>query len=498
MSDPDQPFRRPQGASVRADSTTSAVHQSGVDRAGAAAEPVVLDPDFHQSVWKPWDEETDPGTDDVDRALGTGTKQRRLRRTVILASTGVALVVAAALLVPPLLRPHDWRDQPLVVDMFSKPEVSWRSEGGQTCTGQPQEDQAILSDTHRVWALDLRNGRTRWSVDLDGVGSIVCLPGAHLVAVSMIDSSNEDILHTQFLRASSGVEVARLPGAETTHVLPIGSTVGLVDTTNTLRAVNPGDFGTTLWSRALPGPLGELGPIWVQDVDDFAVQLLYYPSQDSPSGFDPYVIPIMKDSGAPPLWTQGMPSERDYHQRRGNVLIRFTTNELGFAVAVLDLQGRKLWEAGDDELVVAGPRIYLASPPVSSSQFGRSTLREVNPRTGLPINGVRYEGGFDFAVAARDGLVAIYRNNTFHLLDDHLEEQSAIVVEDFRTSYEGESLLYTESSNNEEQGRLSAIDTDGAEILWTFDLERGQHLQQMGRHLVLVDEDGTLHGLMSM
>lgn len=46
------------------------------------------------------------------------------------------------------------------------------------------------------------------------------------------------------------------------------------------------------------------------------------------------------------------------------------------------------------------------------------------------------------------------------------------------------------------QLRLPAVDTSGATIMWGMDLEPGQHIEQWGRHLVAMGNDGqTIHGL---
>lgn len=234
MTDPDQPFRRPQQANVSGGNMTVTSEQASTPVTEASYEPLILDPELHQSVWKPWQDDRGGSS-----PYARHTKGKRARTTVIVVAIGMALVLVAAVVVPRLLHTPTWRSQPLVVDMPTRPGIDWSSASGQPCLNPPDEDQAILTDSRRVWSLDLNNGQTIWSLDLDGDGRITCLPRADLVAVTMIDAEDETILGTKLLSASSGAEVAELPGGSITHVIPLGSDIGLVDDTNMLRAVHP-------------------------------------------------------------------------------------------------------------------------------------------------------------------------------------------------------------------------------------------------------------------
>ncbi len=489
MTDPDQPFRRSQQGHVSGDNRTVVPEQSGTPVIGASDDPLILDPELHQSVWKPWQDERGSSS-----LTARHTKGKRARTAIIVGALGMVLVLVAAVVVPGLLHTTTWRAQPLVVDMPTTPEIAWSSPLGQPCVNSPDEDQAILTDTRRVWSLDLNNGQTLWSVDLNGHGRITCLPGAELVAVTMLDDGDETILGTKLLSASSGAEVAQLPGSSTTHVIPLGSDIGLVDDTNMLRAVHPGELDSPLWSRQLQGPPGELELIVVEGIDDEVVQVVYYADSglDEPDEF--FTLIVRMADGTSPPWAQGASTGSTDYQRLGDLITHSGDESAG----VFDLQGQQLWDLGDDLLGVAGSSLYVSWPSSSDPNTGYTNLHKVAPRTGTKIGGDAFQGWFERTVAVKDN-IAVVRGGTLLILDEHLQEQPTISIEGFLSMYEGHKWVYTESSdpgrNGEPGSLLSALDPDDARVPWTLRLDPGQHLGQLGRHLIVVDEDGTLHGL---
>jgi len=187
MTDSDLPFLRPALEAVSGDTTRVESELAG---AREAQEPIILDPELHQSVWKPWQQEPggSPQDDGGDESSTVGHMQGEgVRTTFIVGALGFALALVVAVVVRVPLDTPTWWSQPLVMDMPTKPDFAWTSEGGRPCPNPPNEDQAVLTDTRRVWSLDLNSGQTRWSVDLEGRGRITCLPGVDLVAVTMID-----------------------------------------------------------------------------------------------------------------------------------------------------------------------------------------------------------------------------------------------------------------------------------------------------------------------
>lgn len=494
MTDPDQPFRRPHDAHPSDAVTSGAPEQAGNVGTGAPEGPLILDPELHQSVWKPWQDPAEPSLIDGDDGSSTTRRMKRrgARTAIIVGALGIAVTLVAALVVPRLAPPPVWWSKPLVTDMPTKPEVVWSSAGGTSCPNSPDEDQAILTDTTRVWSIDLTDGTTRWSVELFGYWRITCLPGAGLVAVTKIDSENGSILNTMLLDAASGAAFADLPGGSTKQVIPMGPDIGLLDGTALLRVVDPGNLDETLWSRQLELPTGEVEPIIAEDIDD-ATMLLS-------SGWGGFALPLTKADGSSPRWSPGASKNYSDYRRVGDVIVRYSA--LGDGETVLDLVGRELWRSEAERVGVAGARLYVST----NGGSGYTNLREVEPRTGTTVNDDVYKGWFDFTTAVK-GRIAVVggrdisvtsHQNTLSIPDEHLQEQPTISVEDLVSVYEGQKWVYAESSPGQEAvTQLTAIDTEEVRVLWTLDLDQGQSIDQIGRHLVVVDGDGTLHGLAS-
>ena len=469
-------------------------------------DPVILDPDFHQPVWSPWEREAKRPTGrdaDVDvtgdpvvaPAAGppssSSTVGGRVPRAVVVSAVAAVLVLAAALTIPRMLHTPTWLHRPLVQDMVAQPEVAWSVDAGEPCSAELDEDHAIMSTPRRVWSLDLRTGRTEWSVDLPGdTETVNCLPGADLVAVTDIDRFEDSVTHISLLDGSTGAKVSELPGESTVQVIPLGPNIGLIDGSNMLRAVTPGELDEPLWSIRLPGTGDDLGEVTVTHVDDTTVQLWYSLGQEA-------LTPLLSlvDGQAPP-WTQMSLTHEQYYERLGDVVLWHRGLRQASAFAVLDLDGRELWSREDEEPVISGSRLYT----VSVSESGLQELREVDPGTGAPVDDDAYTGYFDYAFPAPRGGVAVFNNGSLMILDDHLQVQGTPLTVDHGETHVGQKLLYTGGhmyqDDNTRRTRLTAIDPSGSRPLWDFFLEPGQHVKQLGRHLVVLDNGGrTIHGL---
>ncbi len=192
--------------------------------------------------------------------------------------------LVAALLVPRFLAAEAWRRDPLVQDMSTIPKIAWTAKSGQRCYATPDDDHAIFSDTMSVWSLDLRDGSTRWKVDLERTwGTPMCLPESDVVSISEYGRA-DTVVRTTLLTASTGAHLADLPGDEVTQVIPVGPYIGLLGRSNLLTAVTLDDLDTPLWSHHLSGPSDGLGPIYAMPPDESTTQLFYTKSDHDGTG----------------------------------------------------------------------------------------------------------------------------------------------------------------------------------------------------------------------
>ncbi|MEO7588993.1 MAG: hypothetical protein ABIS84_13325 [Arachnia sp.] len=513
MTDADQPFRRP----VPGQTLPDDVHPPAVDNTCTAslpaAEPVILDPEFHQSVWKPWDAMasmgalhpdggTSPGATTVPPPAPMGSR-RAPRMAIAAVAVGLALAVALALLIPGLLHAPRWTPSSIVEDLASTPEVAWSAEGGQPCDPQLDEDHAVMTARQRVWSLDLRDGRTRWSVDVpSGDVRVTCLAGAEMVAVSIVDRPAGTVKSIALLDGSTGRTVTELSGDDTVQVIPLGRNMGLLDRSNMLRAVRPGRLAEPLWSVRLPGAERVLGDIHVEPVDLDTVQLWYSP-ETSPGESGESFQPILSlADGRAPTWAHDSVTENQFYERLGDVVLWHQNMEWGSHVSVLDLEGRELWSLENLTPTISGSRLYVTYPGSRESETGVHELREVDPRSGEPVNDDVFVGLFDYAFAAPRGSIAVFMLGSLTILDENLREQDKLQDIDYGGTYSGEEFLYTggnmQQDSNARRTRLTAIDPVGSRVVWDFYIEPGQRIAQLGRHLVLLDDGGrTVQGLRS-
>lgn len=510
MTDPDQPFRRPSHSDLRDDAGEVTNGEVIPQETGSRAEPLILDPELHPSVWKAWEAPKRPNAEDhgTDDAVAEDVpeppiqaKHSVARLSIIAVSFAGVLALVAALLLPRLLVPVAALDaMPFVEDMFTQPEIAWTAEGGDPCYPYLDEDHVVLTGTDRVRSLDLRDGTTTWSASFHGRRvEASCLPGAHLVAVTERDAGSDEVLGITLLNGSTGKEVSEFPGESTQQVVALGPNVGILDTSNTLRAFAPDRLDAPLWSRILPGPPEALNHIFVQPVDDTSVMLWYSTVHDSGDGSDFFTPVLSLRDGKSPPWFQGVETDQQYYQPVGDVMgWRSLNNDEGSKFAVVDLKGRELWSVDDTEAYIIGPRLYVATAASDSEESWTKELREVDPRTGSPLGADVFTGQFDFATVAPDGRIALFEYNSMTILDEQLQEQVTIPITEYGSTFTGEKLLYVltyETPSTSRGKRLLALDATGSR-LWTLDLELTQEVQQMGRHLVVVDDyPSAIHGL---
>ena len=251
---------------------------------------------------------------------------------------------------------------------------------------------------------------------------MTCLSELDLVAVTVPDTATQTVARTILLSAVTGQQVHELPGSSTVQVIALGRNLGLMDAGGLLTAVRPDQLDKPLWSRQLPGfPIAD-DVIAVRSIDGGSVQLHYW-VEGSVGDVEGFAVSLRLSDGTPPEWAQTS-TQHTVFFRIGDVLLTFDAEE-GGEPSILDLRGRHLWEPGQDELGASGSRLYLSTP--GSAPEGRLThLREVDPRTGKPLNGDTYDGAFDYVVDGAAGHVAVMRGNSLIILDDHLAELPAV------------------------------------------------------------------------
>lgn len=507
MTSGDQPFRRPPSG-ADGERIGSPVPGIGSQQRGTGAEPVILDPEFHQSVWKPWQThasqhatvtDLEPSSPRWPPAPASRLLMNR-RRALWLALAGMGAVgLATALLLPSLLLPDPPVMDPPAMDLPTRPVVAWSAEYGEACL-LLDADHTILSNNGTVWSLDLRTGQTQWSVDLaNGYSVVNCLPGSNLVATSDVTASGT-VLSITLLDGSTGARVGGFPGDETVQVVPLGSNIGLVAPDHMLSMVTVENFDTPVWSRPLPGPDGSLERIWVREIDTTTVQLQYSVSDTCNEYSAQQSEVLMTETGESPAWAEDASKDTFHHERVGDVILASSVTAGVESVTASDLQGRELWTRDDASTTVGGARLFLSTQ--SNGMQSWSRLQEVDPRDGSPVGDESFEAEFNYCFITVDGRPAILQEDALTLLDEGLEPQTPIPSTNFHFLFQGSRQMYLgqniDASGEAKLLTMTAIDVNNSNVLWSLDLEWGQSVDQLGRHLVLVDSDGeTIHGLKS-
>ena len=134
-----------------------------------------------------------------------------------------------------------------------------------------------------------------------------------------------------------------------------------------------------------------------------------------------------------------------------------------------------------------------------SGTLGWSGLHEVDPQTGAAIGDESFEAEFNYCFTTADGRPVIIQKDALTLLDDNLLPLPSIPSTNLHFLIQGRTQIYLgqniDASGETKLLKMTAIDARNSAVLWSFEPEWGQSVEQLGRHLVLVDDDGeTVHG----
>ncbi len=512
MSSPDRPFQRPIPPWGDAENDPESPTDASI---ATHAKPTILDPDFHQSVWKPWNapqpavenDDEQGGGSDVTPQENSPRISRHRRRTGWTALVAGLVVLTVALALPLL---EGWAfdaASPLVVNMPELPSLSWSAKGGEPCAENFTKDHMILSDTHtqRVWSLDLRSGKERWSVSPSvPFQSVVCLSGANAVAVTDNVPSGE-VYTTTVFDGSTGNTLAVLPSSATVQVLPLGRHIGLMSPENTLSMVTRNRLDTAVWTHefsSVPPP----STVFSMPVDDSTVQLVRWGTggADSEANFDTTVLSLR--DGTSPAWFTDPGAAQSYYIVVDDIVISMDWRSFP-EVTALDASGRELWTRGDAILddgeyqypLVSGDHLYFQ---IRSDRDESVQLLEVDPLTGDPVSDSAYEKESGNVWPTTGDYLAVSGPEDVTLLDEDLQPLASVAGGEVSLLSEGTDQLFlgidVDSREMTEEIQVKALSAQDFMVLWTLNLEPRQSIQQMGRHLIVRDRlKNTLHGLSS-
>ncbi len=512
MSSPDRPFQLPLPRSKDAQNDPESPTDAPIT---THAKPTILDPDFHQSVWKPWNalqpavENDDEHVGDADATPGWNSPRmsHRRRRSGWTAVAAGVVVLTVALALPLLAGQAFDATAPLVVNMPELPSLSWSSKGGEPCAESFTEDHMILSDTHtqHVWSLDLRSGQETWSVSPSvPFKSVVCLSGANAVAVTDNVPVGE-VYTTTVFDGSTGKTLAVLPSSTTVQVLPLGRHVGLMSPDNTLSMVTRHKMDNAVWTHefsSVPSP----STIFSKPVDDSTVQLIRWGTggADSEANFATTVLSLR--DGISPAWFMDPGAAQSSYTMVDDVVIWVDWRSLLHATA-LDASGRELWTRGsanpdDGEFqypLVSGDHLYFQ---IMNDRDESVRLLEVDPLTGVPVNDNAYEGEAHSVWPTTGDYLAVSGPENVTFLDEELQPLATVDGGEVTLLSEGTDQLFlgidVDSREMTEEIRVKALSPQDFTVLWTLNLEPRQYIQKMGRHLIVRDRlKNTLHGLSS-
>lgn len=506
----DRPFKRPspEVEPDPADPSGRDTSRTGPERADDSR---ILDPDFHQGVWKPWQadsvEHVSPREDDPSPGAQSEPASPLKTSRVLWITVGVtAVLLTAALALPSLLQPDspEPEQNPIVNDLVGSPVLTWSADYGDACLPQ-DPDHVVLSDTDRVWSLDLRTGERLWTSAIQArYSSVDCLSGANLVAVTETTATGA-VISITLLDGSTGDRSYGFSGQEAVEVVPLGENVGLVAPDHTLSMYAVEDLASPLWTRDLPGPEGRLQELWVEHIDDATVRLLYSITNTIEDASPQQSVTLSVLTGEAPAWVNDDPSVFN-RQRVGDVILlsrssmdSFADDGTGTSVTATDLEGRTLWRQKADP-TVAGSRLLLATQSGALQPWSR--LQEVDPLTGAPLRDGSFEGEFHHVFTTAAGRPVLFQGDELSILDEDLQPQPPIPAGNFLFLFQGREQMYL-GRNIDDSGQaklvnMTAIDSDTSELIWEFELGWGQSVEQLGQHLVVVDADGeTIHGLES-
>ncbi len=496
MTHSDQPFRRsPHGADDGEPGAPVPPSTPAGDNIRSA--PIILDPEFHQSVWKPWQSsmERPQGSGEGSGTTGTSHSGRQRPMHWVLAGVAVALIMVVVL--PALMsRSSVAAPQPLIQDMPTRPTMSWKADGGQQCQESIDAHHLIMYDTHRVWSLDLRTGRPTWSVMLPtAIDDITCLPGANLIAVS--ENAPSDVAFAiTLLDGATGETVDVLPSTATMQVIPLGTNIGLLGPDNVLTMVTKDQLDSPRWTRELPGLAVGRDPVYAHPISDGIVQL-FYDGADTESEYDTTVVSVQ--DGSLPAWSTTSSGEFSSWEFIDDVVVRLDVDDDPYTTTAVDQAGNELWTSDYTYPSTHDDRLLLS---VLDEDEGSSRMFEVDTHTGLPMNDDVYEGELHVVQQTRDGSIVALGVDDVIFLDEHLKPRATIDAEQFRFLLEGTQQLFlgdvTDTTDLGQKWRVTAISPADFSVVWTLDLEENQDIAQMGEHLIVTDHGAnTVHGLWS-
>lgn len=508
---PDLPFIRPTSATDSAQDERAATDSGRLAPAiGAVSGPTFLDPAFHQSVWKPWGEppvlmNAAGAHASADAATENATSMRHRARHIGWVSIVGGVMVLALALVPGLMTPRGYdATPPPVPDMPSVPVVSWTAVGTAACPGGFTKDHMIMSDDRRVFSIDLRSGQEAWSVaPTVPISDVVCLPGANVVAVKD-DPAHSGPPNTTLLDGSDGGVLAVLPSTMAMQVVPLGGNIGVMSPEGTLSMVTREEPLVAIWGLEFPS-VAQPSTLYSTPIDADTVQLVRWSTggRDSEANFATFVASV-KDGSVPSWFTNPGAAQSRYSIIDG-IAISMDWRSRPISTAV-DADGNQLWERGGvptigdggfEYPIVSNGRLFFNAGSVAD---GTSRVFEVDPRTGSEIADVTYSGEFDSVLPLPGGGIAVAGSRDVTVLDEQFQPRATIDGDQVSALAAGRNQLFfrtaLEDSITTEKVRLTAVSLDDYSTAWTLDLEPGQGIHQMGRHLVVLDAgNGTIHGL---
>lgn len=494
MTRSDQPFERPfssnrPGSPVSPEPDTGA---SGNTGDASMAPPMFLDPELHPSVWRERDpspaaEPTSPEVHAPEESSGPDQPvdhRRRRRAGWISVVAGVVALALAA--VPTLLQQPFDATPPVVLSMPTLPTLSWTAAAGEPCAQHFTDDHMILSDSERVWSLDLRDGTERWSVTPSALfKSVVCLPGANVVAVTE-NTATDDPFNITLLDGSTGRALAVLPGSDIKQVLPLGEEIGLLSTENVLSMVARDRLDVPLWTRDFSIELEDHAEIWPQPIGKDVVQLYL----DS-SGIEVRSIVVSLGDGRNPEWFSAEDEPQSFYTEINGVVLKLVFDDDGIDVTALDQTGQVLWEAPSSYPILSGEQLYVFQLNDTNAS---ERLVEVDPGSGVEVRGTSYKVDFWDAVPYGDGRLAIVGLDGVTLLDERMTPRATMGSGDMVSLVAGAGQVFI--ADNETN--ITAFSTDDYTLQWTLELDGRQSILQMGQHLVVLDTaDDTIRGLSS-
>lgn len=496
----DRPFIRPGRAA------SNAATQPPVETLSTTGTPLFLDPELHSSVLR-LHEPTGVSSEDAANVPSPPSTLSRSRRRTGLAAGLVVLVAAVTLTVSQLSNPPTSAQEEVSVQhMPTRPSVAWSAPAGYACGSGGDEHHMILSDMDRVWSLDLRTGRTLWSEKIPSFPSeVTCLPGAGLVAIKNVENLGK-VRNIIFLNPMDGAVVDTVPGSSAVDVIPLGDNVGLLGPDNALSMVRPDALDSFVWTHPLPRfpelPGVEQRPhrIMAFPLDDDTVEVLSWQEEALGDPYEQFVTILSLADGTVPPWGEGATDSSMFDVTPGGVVLRRGAYEHPEELTALDQKGRRLWSMSYGEPTIVGGRLFVTTRGDDAEE---ARLEQVDPRTGKTVGHTVFTGDVGGVVPVGPTHLAILGEDSIALLDADL---GALGTADmakgemwFFIPGTDQVFLGVNSDSDDASGaiRVTALSAGDLSVMWTFDLEPRQQLEQMGSHLVITDDTGTLQGIWS-